>query len=68
MHWWLLLEVGLKFKINAWFCLKELEFQFMILGDQREIFQGKYEFIHPVLTNLFLCLPALIKAYLSNRK
>ena len=42
MHWWLLLEVGLKFKINAWSCLEELEFQFMILGDQREIFQGKY--------------------------
>ena len=54
MHWWLLLEVELKFKINAWFCLEELEFQFMILGDQREIFQGKYEFINPLLTNLFV--------------
>ena len=54
MHWWLLLEVGLKFKINAWSCLEELEFQFMILGDQREIFQGKYEVINPLLTHLFV--------------
>ena len=55
MHWWLLLVVGLEFKINAWFFLEELEFQFMILGDQRGIFQEKYEFIY-IVDKLVCCV------------